>query len=218
MFEDRIQAGEILASEIPKDFIGPRTQVVAIAISGIPVGCSVAKKLNLPIDLIFSKKIPLVERPHLAVGAVTSDETYILDERILKNACLLKNQVEHYKQEAIEKIKNQMEEIRGSYIPPIVSRKTVIVVDDGISTGITMLSVIKCLKKNGASKIVVAVPVSSFAGYKKVSAECDDFIALRICSDTQFSIPSFYEEQAVDSAEAIQCFKNTRKRETARSC
>lgn len=211
MFDDRIEAGRLLAREIPKKYLNEQTMVIGIALNGIPVACSLSIELHVPIDIVFARKIPLIGRPHLSVGAVTADGTCVLDELMMRRANLKEYHIKRYIEETVRQLRAEMSRIRGTTIPPVVAHKNLILVDDGISTGITMQAVLKCLKKQIPKTVIIATPVSSFFGYQKLKEEVDDFIALRVCADPDFSVEKQYRSDEIDTERAIQCVNKARK-------
>ncbi|MCX7831452.1 MAG: phosphoribosyltransferase family protein [Actinobacteria bacterium] len=210
MFKNRIEAGRYLANSVPDSFITNNSLVIGIGLKGIPVSCSFAKEKKLPIDFVIAKKVPMIGKPFIAIGAVTSDGTCVLDELMLRKAGLKEEQLKNYINSIIEDLRNELIKLRGSYLPPDIRGKQIIIVDDGISTGQTMLAVIKCVKKQGADKVSVIVPASSFLGFKKIESEIDNFYALRICNDPNFAVDSLYEEERMDREKAKECINTVK--------
>lgn len=211
MFGDRIEAGRLLAREIPKRYLTEQTMVIGVALNGIPVACSLSIELHLPIDVVFARKIPLIGRSHLSVGAVTADGTCVLDELMMRRSNLKEYHIKPYIEETKKQLVVEMSRVRGSTVPPVVTGKTLILVDDGIATGITMQAVLRCLKKQNPQSIIISVPVSSFFGYQKLKSEVDDFIALRVCADPDFSVEKQYRSSDIDTDGAIECVNRARK-------
>lgn len=210
LFADRIEGGKALAYELPSLTSDAPWIVLAIARGGIPVGCSLATELRLPIDILFATRIPMIGQPHLGSGAITITGEKVYNRQLLNSFGLRESHFFAYEQQVLDELKAAARQIRSSAIPPSIAGKNVILTDDGISSGYTMLAAIRCVRKHGARKVIVAVPVSSFAGYKLVDTECDDFIALRICSDPHFSIESYYANGKVDLERATRCVQIAR--------
>lgn len=210
MFKNRIEAGRYLANSVPNTFITNNSLVIGIGLKGIPVSCAFAKEKKLPIDFVLAKKVPMIGKPFIAIGAVTSDGTCTLDELILRKTGLKEEHLKHYIDCILEELRSELIKLRGSYHPPDIKGKNIIIVDDGISSGHTMLAVVKCVKKLGADKISVVVPVSSFFGFKKIENEIDNFYALRICNDPNFAVDSLYEEEKTDRERAKECINTVK--------
>jgi putative phosphoribosyl transferase len=210
MFPNRIEAGRILANQFPKKYITSNSLVIGIGLKGIPVACSFASELNLPVDFVIAKKIPLMGKPYVAIGAVTSDGTCEFDELMLKKTGMRQSQLDNYVKSVVEDLRSELIRLRGTYMPPDMHGKTIIIVDDGVASGHTLQAVIKCVKKQMPEKIIAAVPGSSFFGYQRTKDKVDDFIALKICSDPTFSIDSLYNEERNDHEMAKQCIETVR--------
>lgn len=210
MFKNRAEAGKILAEKIPPVFITKRSIVIGIGLKGIPVACFFASEKNLPLDFVIAKKVPLLGKPYIAVGAVTSDGTYFFDELVLKQARLREEHLKNYFKSVVKDLQEELVRLRGSYEVPDVNDRDVIIVDDGISTGHTMLAVIKCLRRQNPSSISAVVPVSSYFGFKKVEKEANNFYALRICNESGFSVDSMYEEDSRDYEISRECLKKAK--------
>lgn len=210
MFQDRREAGRLLAAELPANYLTDKSMIIAIAKGGIPVGCAMSITIRLPVDIIFSCRIPMIGNPHIGVGAITASGEKAYNTILLAQYGLKSLHFESAEEEAVTSLNLLMKELRGSSNLPFLYGKTILLVDDGISSGYTMLVSIRCVKRHGAKQVVVAVPVSSFSGYKLVKEECDDFIAMRICSEPSFSIESFYKDSKIDLEKAKECINIAR--------
>jgi putative phosphoribosyl transferase len=169
-FHDRKEAGLLLAdklklyiknafsSEVKKEsFI-----VMAIPRGGVILGDIVASELNVDLDIIICKKIGAENNPELAIGAVMADGSYIINEDIINRINIshgyISKQVELQKNE----IERRLMEFRGNKeYHNKLKDKTIILIDDGIATGATILAAVKWLKeKHFSKKLIVAVPVA----------------------------------------------------------
>lgn len=169
-FHDRKEAGLLLAdklklyiknafsSEVKKEsFI-----VMAIPRGGVILGDIVASELNIDLDIIICKKIGAENNPELAIGAVMADGSYIINEDIINRI----NTSHGYISKQVELQKNEIErrlmEFRGNKeYHNKLKDKTIILIDDGIATGATILAAVKWLKeKHFSKKLIVAVPVA----------------------------------------------------------
>lgn len=186
-FRDRVEAGELLAQRLGH-YRGTDALVLAIPRGGIPVGHVVAKALGLPLDIVLAKKIGHPANPEFAVGAA-SPEAVILDPRFDVDP--------EYVQEQVASIRAQMSEraarYRGDRPRPVVEGRTVIVVDDGVATGHTLLATIDLLRRQGPARIVVAMPVVPPDFIEKGGGNADEFIHLIAPEDFR-SVGQFYEE------------------------
>lgn len=190
MFESRQQAGKLLAQLLrsPKD---KKTAVCGITRGGVVVAFEVAKFLNFPLYPIVVKKIGAPDNPELALGALTYDKTTFIDwdlvKRIGASTNYLDSQIEQKTQE-LDRLTQKFK--RKKKIP--IRNKNIILVDDGIATGATVMAVIKYFNKKRADKIILAVPVIATETYKKLKPLVSELFALEV-SDNLSAVGQFYE-------------------------
>lgn len=169
-FKDRKDAAMKLIPYLEKYKNEPGV-ILAVPRGGVPIAYYIAKKYDMPLELLMTKKIGHPSNPEFAIGAV-SLEGYIVDEEL--------NIPKSFIDENVLKIRKNLEEryayFMGNKNPVDLENKVVIIVDDGIATGNTILSSIKMLRKRKPKKIVVAVPVAPLQTVIKIKKEVDDFI------------------------------------------
>lgn len=198
MFKDRNEAGNLLASKLEK-YSKTDALILAIPRGGVPLGFIIAQKLNLPLEMVLSKKIGHPLHKEYAIGAVT------LKSRILSDAA--KDISPSYIDSETEKIRNKLNkryrEYYGGRKALELKDKILIVVDDGIATGNTILSIIKMLHDEKPKKIVVAIPVAPPDSIKKLqdSVFVDEVICLLV-PDYFRAVGQFYQNfDQVDDAD-----------------
>lgn len=189
IFKDRIAAGELLASRLEK-YKDEKAIVIAIPRGGVPLGYVIAQKLNLPLEIVLSKKIGHPINKEYAIGAVT------LKNMILSDAALSVSN--NYIEEEAKKIRAILAERYNDYYggktPLELKDKILIVVDDGIATGNTILSTIGMLHEEKPKKIVIAIPVASQSALQKLQKSA--FIKEIVCLLTPVNfhaVGQFYE-------------------------
>lgn len=159
VFNDRSDAGKQLAEMLVAYKSNPETVVVALPRGGVAVGFEIAKKLNLPLDILASRKIGMPGNPEFAVGAVTFDGHLDLNEAILRKCGIsvkdLQKTIQSEKEEAIRRMLVYRQGLKALDF----TAKTVILVDDGVATGSTVIAAIKSLRSMHVRQIVLAVPV-----------------------------------------------------------
>lgn len=169
-FHDRKEAGLLLADKLKlyiKNAFSSEAKkesfiVMAIPRGGVILGDIVASELNVDLDIIICKKIGAENNPELAIGAVMADGSYIINEDIVNRINIslgyFSKQVELQKNE----IERRLMEFRGNKeYHNKLKDKTIILIDDGIATGATILAAVKWLKeKHFSKKLIVAVPVA----------------------------------------------------------
>ncbi len=160
-FDDRQQAGKMLGHALVQKFpkLNKNKSVIVLALprGGVPVGFEIAKKLNVPLDLIVTHKLGAPDNEEFAIGAVAEDSSTFLDPFSIQGISkdYLKEEIRHQ----LGEIKKRIRKYRKGKPLPKLSGKTVILVDDGIATGNTMKAAIALAKNARAKLIIVAVPV-----------------------------------------------------------
>jgi putative phosphoribosyl transferase len=187
-FKNRDDAGKLLAKKLIH-FKDTNSIVLAIPRGGVPVGAIIADKLNLPLEIELSKKIGHPINPEYAIGSVTLHGVTI-DKQI-------KDVSEEYIQEKSKKIQHELHKkfilFMGDRTQLDVKGKIVILVDDGIATGNTLIACIHTIKKRKPKKIVVAIPVSPKNTALIIEELVDEFICLQIPPNFH-SVGQFYED------------------------
>lgn len=170
MFENREQAGHLLAGKLKKYRNDPGI-VLAVPRGGIPVAYIVAKELGLPMDVILTKKIGHPVYKEYAIGAASLTDYFVIPHKDVST---------EYIQEELVRIRKRLREMqkrfRGDAPPQSFEGKTVIIIDDGIATGNTVLATIEILRKSNPAKIVIAAPVAPQTVVDKLSDVADDVV------------------------------------------
>ncbi|MDP2387110.1 MAG: phosphoribosyltransferase family protein [Bacteroidota bacterium] len=209
MFKDRYQAATLLTKELEK-YKNTNGIVLAVPRGGVPVGYVVAKDLNLPLDLILSKKIGHPRNPEYAIGSVSLSGIYV-DENVTDVS------MEYIQKEADRLLKVLHEKSKlytGNRAPTDFTNKTVIIVDDGIATGNTILATIDSLRKSKPKEIIVAVPVAPSSTVRKLSQYVDELICLYVPENFQ-SVGQFYDDfSQVDDTEVIRLMQEVNDEES----
>ena len=208
MYQDRNEAGKLLATKLEK-YNKTDAIILAIPRGGIPLGFIISEKLNLPLEVVLSKKIGHPLHKEYAIGAVT------LKSRILSDAAA--DISSFYIEEETTRIRNALNKRHNDYYgdrkPLQLKGKTLIIVDDGIATGNTMLSIIKMLHDEKPNKIVVAIPVAPGDTIKKLQASpYVDEVICPLVPDYFQSVGQFYQNfDQVDDTEVTQLLKKALK-------
>ncbi|MBZ9634432.1 phosphoribosyltransferase [Clostridium sp. FP1] len=191
MFLDRMDAGEKLADSLYK-FKDEDVIILAVPRGGIAVAYDTIKRYGLKWDLIIPRKIGAPHNKEFAIGAVSVDGSYFLNNDYVKMIGISQDYIENEVSEQTREIKRRMQEYRGVDTFPEVKGKTVIIIDDGIATGFTILAVIKAVKKQGAKKIILAIPVGPRETIEEFKELVDEVICLYI-PEKFYAVGSYYE-------------------------
>jgi predicted phosphoribosyltransferase len=176
LFEDRKQAGIKLAERLKKYRSAERLIVLALPRGGVPVAYEVAKSLSAPLDVFITRKLRFPDNPELALGALAENGEVFLNGDL----------TDYYSEEYLEKEKAyQKKEIkrrqilyRGGMELPSLTGKTVILIDDGVATGATMIATLRALKASQVKELIVAVPVAPYETIEKLSHLADKLIMI----------------------------------------
>lgn len=172
MFENRNDAAEQLVSHL-QDYRHRDALVLAIPRGGVPIGHHIAQALDLPLDIVLIKKIGHPMQKELAIGAVS------LNSRIIDNRFEVpENYIEEETQRIRKDLQRKYELYRGTEKGIDLEGKYLILTDDGIATGSTMLATIQLVRKNNPASVTVAVPVSSVSARNLLQQEVDEYISL----------------------------------------
>jgi len=211
LFRDRVEAGRRLAEALA-GFGGFGCVVLAIPRGGVVVGFEVASRLGCMLDVVVPRKIGAPYQPELAIGAVTEDGGVIVEHEIAKLVGASEDYIKEAAGREIREIRRRVDRYREGRPPVEVRGKDVILVDDGIATGATMRAAISYVRKLGARRVIVAVPVAPPETVEKIRREADEVICLHTPSDF-YAIGQFYEnfEQTTDE-EVIRLLKRIREK------
>lgn len=169
-FVDRQHAGRSLAGLLGEYADAPGVVVVGLPRGGVPVAHEIATALRAPMDVFIVRKIGAPGQPELAVGAVTASGLRVLDPGIIRALGLDDESVQRVAERELAEARRR--EKRYCRRPGVdVEGRTVIVVDDGMATGLTMLAAIAALRELGPAEIVVAVPVAALDACRSVERE-----------------------------------------------
>ena len=212
MFRDRYDAGDQLALALAK-YKGARDAIVlAIPRGALQIGEVLHERLGLPLDIIVTKKIPHPMSEEYAIGAVGPDGEYFVNPAALDIA---PEYIESQRRRLELAVEEKYVTYRGKRPKPKLGGKTVIIVDDGIATGSTMIAAIHVIRKQKPKRIVVAVPVGAQDSVARVAAEADEVVCLST-PDMFFAIGQFYEDfTQVEDEEAMAILEKCRKRPEA---
>lgn len=193
MFSNRQEAGELLAQELKEYGNKKNVLVLGIARGGVVVASEVARKLHVPLDILVIRKIGAPHNPELAIGAVGPRKTAYWDEELIAKLGVdkkIKNQQLRIK---LREQREREKTLRKGRKSLNVSKKVIILVDDGIATGSTVMCSQEFLRKEKAHKIILAVPVIARDTLREIIAYFDDIKTLEIPREFH-AVGEFYEE------------------------
>jgi len=210
LFRDRLDAGRKLA-ELLTDFKGERCAVIAIPRGGVAIGYVVASELDAPLEVTVPRKIGAPGDPELAVGAVAEDGTIYVEESVAKTLGVRDEWIRMEAERELEEVKRRIAVYREGRPLPDLREYVVIIVDDGVATGATMIATARFLRKMGPRKVVIAVPVAPPEILPKLSSEADDVRCVATPSPF-FAIGQFYRDfSQLSDSEVLEYLSKSRR-------
>ena len=192
VFKDRKEAGRLLAEKL-MNYKGADSMVLGIPAGGVPVAAEIANALGLPMDLIIVRKIQLPDNTEAGFGAMGPDEEVVLNENLLRQLMLTENDIKAQIKKTADIIKRRSQIFRQGKQFPCLKDKNVIVVDDGLASGYTMLVAVRFIKKERPKKIIVAVPTGLHDTIDFLLPEVDELVCLNVRSGYSYAVADAYE-------------------------
>jgi putative phosphoribosyl transferase len=196
LYRDRGDAGQVLAAavrhELDEKLASGKALVLAIPRGGVPVGRDVATALDADLDIVVPRKLGAEGNPEYAIGAVMPDGTLYLDAEALRITGASAGYIEAEKRREMKEAARRLEAYRGGRPWPALSGRTVIVVDDGIATGATMIVALRWVRSRGARVVVAAAPVAPASTVEDLRQESDGVICPH-APEPFHAIGGFYE-------------------------
>ncbi len=179
-FRNRSEGGRLLAKRL-EEFRGrPDGLVLALPRGGVPVAFEIARALELPLDLIVVRKLGAPGNEEFAIGAIASDGTRFLNTALIQALELTAPEVDEIVAREQDEITRREAAYRPGRAPVNVKDKCVIVVDDGLATGATMMAAVRALRAHRPKTLTVAVPVAPLTTCEELRREVDDLRCLEM--------------------------------------
>jgi len=193
VFKDRISAGHLLAKKLDGLKLGEKQAIIlAIPAGGVPVGYVVAKELNLPFDVVIVRKIHIPWNPETGFGAVTWDGTVIFNEQLLHNLGLSEEEIRRCVSKEKKEIEKRSMIFRGGKPFLSLKNKAVLLIDDGLASGYSMLATAISVKKNKPKEIIIAIPTASDNAIKLVEPYADRIVCLNVREGLPYAVADAY--------------------------
>ena len=178
IFRDRRSAGRQLAESLMKFRGRPDVLVLGLPRGGVPVAYEVARALNAELDVLVVRKLGVPYQPELAMGAITSGGSTVLNDDMTRLLGITLSQIESVIRSERLELERRERDYRGDREPLQVMGRTVIVIDDGVATGASMLAAVKALHAMQAAHIIVAVPTGSDEALEELKVYADECVCL----------------------------------------
>lgn len=208
-FEDRFEAGERLA-RLLEVYRAESPVVYALPRGGVPVGFGVSRALGAPLEALVARKLGAPGQPELGIGAVTSDGVRFLNDPLVERLGVTDDYVERIAAAESEEAARRALMFRGDHPELQVRDRTAIIVDDGLATGATARAAVESLRRRGARRIVVAVPVCAAQSEAEIRDEADDVVCLE-SPENLGAIGFWYRDfSQVTDGEVLDLLRRTR--------
>lgn len=210
IYRDRHDAGRLLAQALIRYKGAKDTLVLALPRGGVVVGYEVSLALQLPLDVLVTRKLGTPGNPELAMGALAETGYRHLNPDVIRSYGVLHRQLDEEVQRQQKEIDRRIERYRGGRDLPALKNQTVILVDDGIATGATFYASLGALRTSEVARLVAAVPVAPPHAISELKAVVDEVVILQT-PEVFFGIGQFYEDFAqVEDEEVIACMEKVR--------
>lgn len=208
VFRDREHAGMVLA-DMMSGYKDADALVLGIPAGGIPVAAVLAQELLLELDVAVVSKITLPWNKEAGYGAVSWEGSFRLNQDLVSRIGLSLDEIEKGIEETRKKVGRRVKLFRADKIWPNLAEKRVILVDDGIASGFTILVAVKALQNLGINELIIAVPTANPDSLKRLSAEVEAIYCPNIRSGWTYAVADAYQEwRDVNEGEVLQIMEN----------
>ncbi len=202
VFRDRSHAGQILAGMLAR-YQHSAALVLAIPAGGVPVATVIARQLYLPLEVVVVSKITLPWNSESGYGAVAFDGTVRLNECLLPRLGLSAGEIQQGIAATLAKVRHRVEQLHGERPFPPFAGRPVILVDDGLASGITLQTACEALTKAGADHLIVAVPTAHAESVQRLAGEVTVLYCANIRWGWSFAVADAYETWSDVSEEMV---------------
>src|SRR4051812_185221 len=191
-FFDRREAGQLLARELKHYANRSDVLVLALPRGGVPVAAETATSLNVPMDVFVVRKLGLPGQPELAMGAIATGGVRVLNESVVDALAVPNEVIDMVAAEEAQELERRERAYRQDRPRANVEGKTVIVVDDGVATGSTVLAAVAALRKLNAARVVIATPTIAATTWEHIQGKADEIVAV-IKPEEFYGVGQWYE-------------------------
>lgn len=192
-FKDRRDAGRKLAQKLAGYSGEKNVLILALPRGGVPVAYEVARALNVPLDVFLVRKLGLPGREELALGAIASGGTRVLNGDIIRMLSVPEEVINFVVKREAEELQRRERLYRGERTFPSVRNRIVILIDDGLATGASMRAAIAGLRAHHPDRIVIAVPTASPETCQAFQGEVDEVVCA-ITPELFYGVGRWYED------------------------
>jgi predicted phosphoribosyltransferase len=191
VFADRAEAGRRL-SEMLEHLKGTDALILGVPAGGVPVAAPLAEELGLELDVAVVSKITLPWNSEAGYGAVAFDGTVRINKPLRSRLGLSDEDVDRGIEATRNKVKRRVSELRGKRPLPDVSGRTVVLCDDGLASGFTMMTAVKGVRDAGPEQIIVAVPTAHTESVERIIEDIDCLYCCNLRGGVRFAVAAAY--------------------------
>ena len=211
-FHNREEGGRLLAERLRPYAVDATAIVLGLPRGGVVTAAVIAEQLDLPLDVMIVRKLGTPWQPELAMGAIASGGIRVLNREVIDPLRISQKQIDEVAAREEAELVRREKLFRADRPALSLSGRTVIIVDDGIATGSTMLAAIRCIRAQKPSRIVMAVPVAPPSTCKKFESEVDDVVCLSTPEPFN-AVGEWYDDFAqVEDDEVVALMKKAAER------
>ena len=192
-FQDRSEAGKILAAHVAKAVDDPDIIVLALPRGGVPVAFEVARSLRAPMDIYVVRKLGLPGEEELAIGAIASGGVRVLNRALIAHLQIPEELIERVTAQQSIELERREQLYRGTRGLIPLRGHTTILVDDGLATGATMLAAARSVRAQQPRRIVVAVPVASSSACEDIREDVDQTVCV-VTPEPFLAVGAWYDD------------------------
>ena len=192
VFVDRFHAGRLLSEKLGQYANRDDTYILAIPAGGVQVAVVVANRLHLPLDLAITRKIHVPWNKEAGFGAISWNGLILLNEPLVASLGLSDEDTSRCVAKEKEIIEQRVERFRGNRPFPDLDNKNVIIIDDGLASGFSMLTTVKAAKQNKIMELIVSVPTAPISAINLLRPHVDQIVCLNIRSGAFFAVADAY--------------------------
>jgi predicted phosphoribosyltransferase len=203
-YNDRMHAGYELAVDLRRFVAGGNPIILGIPRGGVPVSAATAEDLGAPLDILVPRRIEAPGRPELTLGAITPDRTLVVHRTLVESMGITDAQLEQLSLPVWAEVQRTQQLYRGGRPLPDLRGRLIVLVDDRLTTGYTMMAAVVSARKFEPERVMVAVPVASLEGMERISDFADEVLALEIAPDISFPAQQYYASWTTLSDREVQ--------------
>ncbi len=203
IFRDRIEAGRLLAAKVREERGLAHPLVLALPRGGVPVAFEVANALRGDLDIFLVRKIGVPGEEELALGAIASGGVRVVNEPLVEQLKISATTMDMLTVREQREIEYRERLYREGREPRPIANRTVILSDDGLATGATMLAAVRAVKRQNPKRIVVAVPVASTAARRELGHHVDEIVCLST-PEPFYAVGAWYQDFSQTTDEEVR--------------